>query len=59
MQFVERQLPDAAALPDDALLIDLPHRPLAAAFDDLEPSIQYRGEARPRRAEPGVDNAAG
>src|SRR5260370_31486707 len=38
-------------------LIDLLHRPLAAAFDDLEPSIQHRRKTRPRRAEPDVDAA--
>src|SRR5258708_39094498 len=39
------------------ILIDLLHRPLAAAFDDLEPSIQHRCKTRPRRAEPDVDAA--
>src|SRR6266478_8388844 len=37
--------------------IDLFHRPLAAAFGDLEPSVQHRSKTRPRRAEPGVDAA--
>src|SRR5258708_16629401 len=39
------------------VLVDLFHRPLAAAFDDLDPSIQPRRKTRPRRAEPDVDAA--
>src|SRR5438552_12591565 len=41
----------------EGIEINLFHRAGPAAFGDLEPAIEVRREARPRRAEPRVDTA--
>src|SRR5881398_569665 len=41
----------------EGIEINLFHRARPAAFGDLQPAVEVRREARPRRAEPGFNTA--